>query len=144
MNAAVEYQAESPSDLSRRFIDRLLYQELKGTLNRWGDWIERHRRDVSLPGQSAHLNISGNEYGHRILCAEMPKKIWNVHRATLMLEGDHQWALTLWYGYQKADDGGWLNGEEKAKAAGITYQQLRNRVYAARKELLKLKCVWCV
>lgn len=142
MNAAVEYQPESPSDLSRRFIDRLLYQELKGTLNRWGDWIERHRRDVSLPGQSAYLNIGGNEYGHRILCAEMPKKIWNVHRATLMLEGEHQWALTLWYGFQRDDRGAWLDGEQKAEAAGLTYHQLNHRVRTARKELLQLRQIW--
>jgi hypothetical protein len=80
--------------------ERLLLSELKATLHRWGDWIERHSHDSGLPTQVAFLNIPTPTTGHRILCAEMPRKVAALHRAIIRLEQDQQRALDLWYAWQ--------------------------------------------
>jgi hypothetical protein len=123
-------------------LERLLYAELKGLLARWGDWVERHRDHSGLPTSAAFTNIPGGQGGHKILCPEMPQRIWRVHIAITHLEDDMQGALAIWYAWQKAPSGEWLTRERRAQQNGIEFAVLSSRVYRARKYLLQQRKIW--
>lgn len=135
----------TPKEEREYLAERLLLAELRSTLARWGDWIERHRDDTGLPTQAAFTNIpSGEEPGHRILCAEMPKKVAAVHRAIYRLQEHDRFMLMIWYGFQRDKDDHWLDGAQKADLLGISYITFRVEVHHARKALMALKEHWMV
>ena len=112
------------------------YQELHGLLQRWGDWCEGHSEDTGLPHQSSHLGIySEQPAGHKILCPEMAKSVWNVHYQILKLPEDPRRSLYIWYAVNLKAGGGHWEAREKAEIMGWSLNALRIRVSRARKLL---------
>ena len=132
-----------PSNAAKQQLFRLLDSELRGLLHRWGDWHEKFRVVSGLPPQTAFLNMPSTVYaGHRILMPDMPKKIFFLEQAILKLDDPHRGVLAVWYGYQRAPDGRWLEAQEKAQALQIPVGTLSARVHRARKKLLRLHKIW--
>jgi len=122
---------------SERLVYRLLSAELRSTLKRWGDWLDRQLRISGLPKQTAFLNTPSTAApGHRILCADMDTRVAALSRAIVRLEESHRTSLEVWYAHQFDSVGRWISPAQKASQMGIEYAEFRHKVYLARKSLL--------
>lgn len=74
----------------------------------------------------------------------MPKRVYFIEQAILRLDDRYKGALTVWYGYQRSDDGRWLSAQEKAQALQISFGTLSARVHRARRKLLQLHNIWSI
>jgi hypothetical protein len=92
--------------------------------------------DLGLPHQASHtLTWSDQPAGHKILCAEMPKTVWQVHYHILRLSESHQAALQVFYAVNLKPSGGYWNIYEKAKTMRWSVNALRVKVSRARRIL---------
>ena len=117
----------------------LAYQELEGTLRRWGEWQERHYFDASLPRQSSHTLIYADQPPtSKILCAEMSRSVWKINNHIINLPEKHQDALLAWYAVNVKESGGYWEPTEKAHKLGWSLNDFRIRVSRARRFLFRM------
>jgi hypothetical protein len=133
MNAvvAVPYEAK---------YDRLFRRALEGELNRWGKWIETRGDYEGYPGVNILvaflLGRGGGAAGHRILCLDMPTDVYAVHGRIVRLPDDQQEALWLYYVTRLKPNGTLWTLGERCKRAGVSEEDLKARLSAARERLL--------
>jgi hypothetical protein len=116
--------------------DHYSREYVKSLLERWGEWCESHLDDQhGLPTINAieHLGTgSGSIPGHRILCREMPRRVWITNYHVTHQEPIYREALTAWYVFHVKPGGGRWTAREKAHLLDLSYDNLRIRVSRAR------------
>ena len=118
----------TPDDLSRH--------ELRSLLARWGDWMERHELDASLPHQSAFMLIYADQpAGHKILCAEMTKAVWMINYHGRKLPGECRCA-PHWIRLERKNDGRVLDSRGK----GQEVEDISHRVCVPESAVLSVIC----
>ena len=115
------------------------HRALKLLLVRWGDWMEQHKDDASLPAYSAFTATYGGDQpgGHKILCAEMERAVWLLNRHITRLPAKYSDMLLVWYAANMKGSGGFWTEEEKARRLGCSVRTLRVRVFRARGALYR-------
>lgn len=145
---ALENEQHQHRDARRRELERasqrLLSYELRSRLHRWGQFVESTEDQTGLPTAAAFMRIPAESAGHRILCADMPRKIYMLNYAILRLQRLHQLYLTAWYAWTRDEYGHWLDQRQKADELGIGYHEFGAFVYRARMELLQLRNFWAI
>ena len=117
--------------MNSRFFNRGWLESL---LADWGDWWERKRRDQhGLPREVSFIHPHSGEYGHKILCAEMPPRVSKFHSLLVKLNPSHYDSLFVFYGVLQRDDGSDYTHEEKARDLEISLNAYRLRVSRARR-----------
>lgn len=148
--AHVALEVEQHQHLNARRLElerasqRLLSYELRSLLHRWGQFVESTEDRTGLPSAAAFTRIPGTRAGHRILCADMPRKVFFINYAILRLEKMHQAYLQAWYAWTRDEYGHWLDQRQKAEELGINYAEFGARVYRSRMRLLKLRNFWAI
>jgi hypothetical protein len=120
---------------------------VKSLLDRWGEWCEAHLdSEHGLPTRNVleHFGEGGGGIpGHRILCAEMPRKVWLTNYHVIRQPEDYREALTSFYVFHVKPGGGKWTAKEKAKILGIDYATFRFRVSHGRTLLCKSGLQYC-
>lgn len=144
MNAAVaDIDGDEFVARSERRLDGREKSALECELQNWGEWHERHGDYQGYPradGISAWLDgAGGNSKCHRVLCLEMPNKIYWTQQAVLRLPDPMQ--LVVWAHYVpcvKPSTGQAWSAEEKARLLGLSWVNYRVRLCRARLRILGL------
>lgn len=126
--------------LDRRY-ERYELQGIDRELRTWGKWIEDHADFDGYASESKSCSLQawgGGEYGHRILCLDMPTHVYAVHGRVLRLREYEQEAVWIWYVIRVKPDGTLWPIEHKCRTAGITEAALRQRVSRARRRIAGL------
>lgn len=114
-------------------------RELNASLNRWGDWMEKHGDFDGYPGVNILESFIGSDLGspgHRILCLEMPLGVYCTHQRILRLPETEQVAVWLWYVPTMKPNGQTYTVEEKCRLTGIEEWALRKRVQRAKLRIM--------
>jgi hypothetical protein len=105
----------------------------------WGEWQIRHGELSGYPPRSSISRIF--EAGRsgppkdRILCADMPGRVWRIHRAWLSLREIYQQALWCKYAMPPRLDGTMMTDREVAMALGLPRDTYRSRVVHGRRTI---------
>lgn len=116
-------------------LTRAELRELNASLNRWGDWMEKHWGFDGYPGINILESFIGSDLGapgHRILCLEMPVGVYCTHQRVLRLPELEQQAVWLWYVPTMRANGTTYTVQEKCRIAGLNEWTLRKRVQYAK------------
>lgn len=117
------------------FLTRTERRELDASLNRWGDWMEKHGDYEGFPSVNILESFIGSDLGapgHRILCLEMPIGVYCTHQRVLRLPETEQEAVWLWYVPRMKQNGQIWTIDEKCVLTGINQWALRKRVQRAK------------
>ncbi len=117
---------------------------LKAELNAWGRWVESHLYYEGYPTHSAGMRLtvhSGMTPGSRVLCLDMPGRIYATHRQIWRLNEQDREAIYIWYVFRVKKDGTLWDQAEKAGLVGISDVALRQRVTRARLKILGLPLI---
>ncbi len=106
--------------------------------------MEKHQDDTGLPTASSHTRIPGTINGHRILCADMPRRVYFIHQAILRLEKTEQGYLEAWYVGTRDGEGHWLDPVQRARQLGLNYGKFCENVRLTREKLLTYKKIWLI
>lgn len=141
---AVAVDFVDAAERGERRLDGREKSALEGELQRWGKWWEE--RDgcaySSASSIAAFLDggAGGGRPGHRVLCDEMPNKVFWTHQRWLCLEESEK--EITWNHYVAVMDpttGRCPTPEQKAQLLGISYGNYRVRLCRARFQMLGLK-----
>ena len=116
-------------------LTRVERAQLNASLNRWGDWMEKHGDFDGYPGVNILESFIGSDLGmpgHRILCLEMPTGVYCTHQRVLRLPELERQAIWLWYVPTMKGNGTTYTVKEKCLLVGLREDALRQRVYRAR------------
>lgn len=120
---------------------------VKSLLERWGEWCEAHLDDQhGLPTTNAieHFGeVGGGVPGHRILCQEMPRKVWLTNYHVIHQPSEYKEALITFYVFHVKPGGGKWTAKEKAKLLEVDYDTFRWRVSHGRTLLCKAGLHYC-
>lgn len=121
------------------FLTRVERQELNASLNRWGDWMEKHGDFDGYPSINILESYIGSDLGapgHRILCLEMPIGVYCTHQRVLRLPELEQQSIYLWYVPRMKPNGQTWTLDEKCHLTGINQWVLRKRVQSAKLRIM--------
>lgn len=115
---------------------RVLMSELRD----WGRWQEKH---ADFEGHSS-INIlaaytggaGGGSPGHRILCLEMPTKIYCTHQRVIRLPEPEQDAIQIKFVTVLAPDGTIRTIEERCRTVGVSLDAFRKRLSRAYQRIM--------
>lgn len=130
MNAVVE-----------RKFERYELQGINRELNEWGRWIELRIDYEGYPSFSAGMQLvalGGGTPSDRILCLDMPTRIYATHARVLMLSEHERDAVWIWYVIRVKPDGTLWPIEHKCRTVGISESAIRQRVSRARRKIAGL------
>ena len=103
-------------------------------LDTWGLWMETHIDGGGVGDGNilGHLGEGASgASGHKILCVEMPRKVWYTNYCVKGLLDWQREALHVRYVFHVKPDGGRWTGHEKARVLGLNYGAYRERVRAS-------------
>lgn len=109
--------------------------QLNASLNRWGDWMEKHGDYEGFAGINILESYIGSDLGtpgHRILCLEMPVGVYCTHQRVIKLPELEQQAVWIWYVPTMKANGTTYTVREKCLIVGIREDALRQRISRAR------------
>lgn len=122
--------------------ERLYRRALNAELNDWGRWVERHWDYEGYPSANVlHaflMGRGGGNPGHRVLCLDMPDRVYAVHGRILMLSEELREAIWIWFVPRLKLDGTVWSVTERCRIAGISEDLLRQRVRRAKDRILGL------
>jgi len=115
---------------------------LDSALNDWGNWIEQNSDYEGYPRADAIASWleggGGSRRGHRVLCLDMPHRIYSMHARWLLLPEHEQ--IVVWTEYVprlKETNEVWTS-VEKASRIGVGPNVYRKRLQRARLRILGL------
>lgn len=106
-------------------------------LAEWGVWYVRCNEGSSgSQNMLFRIMVQGiagaGPAGHRILCADMPRRVLQTHRAVLAQSSGDQLVLRAKYCAPLRDDGTAYEHRELAGILGITREAFKSRLRRAR------------
>lgn len=126
-------------DLPRR-VHGVERSWLEYSLNDWGNWIEQHSDFEGYPRADAIASWlnggGGGSKGHRILCLDMPHRIYSMHARVLLLPEEERVVVWVEYVPRMKDNGARWTSEEKGEKLGIDATTYRKRLQRARLRIL--------
>ena len=120
-------------------LTRAERKELNASLERWGDWMEKHGDFDGYPGINILESYIGSDLGapgHRILCLEMPVGVYCTHQRVLRLPEVEQQAVWLWYVPRMKPNGQTYSISEKCRIVEMNEWLLRKRVQNAKLRIM--------
>lgn len=121
------------------WLTRVERNELNASLNRWGDWMEKHGDFDGYPSINILESYIGSDLGapgHRILCLDMPTGVYCTHQRVLRLPELEQQAIYLWYVPRMKPNGQTWTLDEKCHLTCINQWVLRKRVQSAKLRIM--------
>lgn len=122
--------------------ERLLLSAIGSELRRWGAWIERNMDYEGFQDENFLLAFThgrgGGIAGHRVLCRDMPRAIYDTHRNWLRLGEDLREAVWIYYVPHFRADGTTWEVSAKCRRADLSEDQLYRRVRRARSLLVAM------
>lgn len=135
-----EFHMERPADLDQH--PHLYRKALNTELNEWGRWIERNWDyegfPTASPSEAYRMGRGGGCAGHRVLCLDMPDRVYAVHGRILLLAEELRDAVWIWFVPRLKLDGTVWSIAERCRLAGISEELLRQRVKRAKDRILGL------
>jgi hypothetical protein len=139
MNAAVADIEDRATSLIRK-IHGCERSWLESSLQNWGNWIEQHSDFEGYPRADAIASWleggGGGTRGHRILCLDMPSRVYAMHARVLLLGEDERAAIWAEYVPTVKEDGTpWTRPEKWAKLK-LSERGYQDRLQRARLAIL--------
>lgn len=121
--------------------DDLEYERrvLIGELSEWGKWIESHHDFEGYPSLNilvTHLSGHGGQVGHRVLCLEMPIRVYATHQRVLRLPDPEQDAIQIRHVTVLGADGVIMSIEERCRVIGLSEDAYRKRLSRAYQRIM--------
>jgi hypothetical protein len=89
------------ADAQLRHVHGLDKAALEHKLQDWGDWLEARLDFQGYPQSDAVAaaldGAGGGTPGHRMLCLDMPHRLWSIHQRILRLPEHEHAAVVVWY-----------------------------------------------
>lgn len=118
------------------------YSAVRAELNAWGGWIERRMDFEGYPSiwavEAYMEGCGGGEGGHRILCLDMPNRIYAIHGRVLRLSELEREAVWIFYVFRMKPDGTVWDLKDKCAHVGLTEDCVRKRIQRAYPKILGL------
>jgi hypothetical protein len=129
-------------DVAERRMHGVDRSALEYALQAWGQWIETHADYEGYPRSDAVAawlsGAGGGERGHRVLCLDMPVRIYATHGRVVLLPEHEREVVWAHYVPTMRDDGQAWTPRQKAERLGIEWEAYRKRLSRARFRILGL------
>lgn len=134
MHAVVAMKSPSRDDLE--YERRVLV----GELSDWGRWIESHHEFTGHPGVNILVAFlsgrGGGQLGHKILCLEMPTRIYATHQRVIRLPEHEQDAVQIRHVTVMNENGQIMTIAERCLLAGMSEEAYRKRLSRAYQRIM--------
>ena len=121
---------------SRQSLDQYTRRGIDHELNQWGKWVEDHSTYEGFNRNNVLIGFlfggGGGKQGHRVLCLDMPARIYATHGRILRLPEGERDAVYLYFAVRVKPDGTLWKIEEKCLELGIQEASIRRRLCRAR------------
>jgi hypothetical protein len=118
---------------------------LESSLNDWGHWIEEHSDYEGYPRSDAIAAWldgagGGGQRGHRVLCLDMPHRIYAMHVRVILLPEHEREAVWVQYVPQvKKETGQVWTRAEKCLRLGLNEEAFKKRLTRAKLRILGIE-----